>query len=353
MVGIADHAAFSPGLHGLRGLLALWVVAFHVNGSGFGAFRVTSYGYVAVDAFFMMSGYLLMQAHNADFVHIRAPAVFDFLRRRFWRTYPLHFGVLVLSAALFPLFYEHLPGLERILGGLTLLEGWAVKGLSVNWPVWSLGVEWVGYLAFPPVAWACVRLKVGQALALAVGVLLAEAGYFASWHDLPMASQTAGVHAVLRMAGSFVAGCALWRGHTGRRRPAGRRDDAAMAFAVSGCAAVLWTVAAWWCLPLLLAVVHSAARPGPLTARLLGSSPARLLGRVSFALYLCHTPIKALVIWTDWFSAGAAGRIGTVLIYAASLACAALLCVTIEEPMRRFGRKTTRPALAPADQGGA
>lgn len=289
----------------------------------------------------MMSGYLLMQAHNADFVHIRAPAVFDFLQRRFWWTYPLHFGVLVLSAASFPLLYECPPGPERILGGLTLMEGWAVKGLSVNWPVWSLGVEWVGCLAFPSVAWACVRSKVGQALALAIGVPLAEAGYFASWHDLPMASQTAGLHAVLRMAGSFIAGCALWRGQTGRPRPAGRRDDAAMAFAVSGCAAVLWTAAAWWCLPLLLAVVHSAAWPGPLTAR--------LLGRISFALYLCHTPIKALVIWTDWFSAGVAGRIGTVLIYAASLACAALLCVTSDEPMRRFGRKTRRPALAPAD----
>lgn len=348
MVGIADRATFLPGLHGLRGLLALWVVAFHVNEGGFGAFRVTSYGYVAVDAFFMMSGYLLMRAHSADFVHVRKLAVSDFLRRRFWRTYPLHFGVLVLSAALFPLLHGRLPGPERILGGLTLLEGWAVKGLSVNWPVWSLGVEWVGYLAFPAVAWACARLTVGQALALAVGAPVAEAGYFALWHDLPMAPQTAGGHAVLRMAGSFVAGCALWRAHTGRLRPAGRRGDAAIAFAVSGCAAVLWAASAWWCLPFLLAVVHLAARPGPLTARLLGSSPALFFGRISFALYLCHTPIKALVIWTDWFSAGAAGCIGTVLIYAASLACAALLCIAVEEPMRRFGRKTTRPVSASA-----
>lgn len=346
MARAADRGAFLPGLHGMRGLLALWVVTFHVNENGFGALRVPSYGYVAVDAFFLMSGYLLMQSHHADFVHVRAPAVFDFLRRRFWRTYPLHFSTLVLSASLFPLLYGWFPGPERILGSLALLEGWAVKGLSVNWPVWSLGVEWVGYLMFPLVAWACVRLTAERALVLAIGVLTAEAGYFAVWQDLPMASQTAGVHAVLRMAGAFVAGCLLWRGHTRSPRPTDRRDDAAMALAVLGCAIVFWTVSAWWCLPFLLAVVHLAARPGPLTSRLLGSSPAQFLGRISFALYLCHTPIKSLVIWTGWFSTGVARPIGTVLIYAAALACATLLCVTIEEPMRRFGRKPMQPALA-------
>ena len=347
MARTADRGAFLPGLHGLRGILALWIVAFHVNTNGFGPIRVTSYGYVAVDAFFLMSGYLLMQAHHADFTCVRAPAVLGFLRRRFWRTYPLYFSTLVVSVAMFPLLYGWFPGPERILGGLVLFEGWAVKGLSVNWPVWSLGVEWLGYLAFPLVAWACIRLTAERALALALGVLAAEAGYFA-WHDLPMASQTAGVPAVLRMAGAFVAGCLLWRFHTGWFRPADRRDDAAMALAVLGCAAVFWTAAAWWCLPLLLAVVHLAARPGPLTARLLGSSSAQFFGRISFALYLCHTPIKTLVIWTGWFSTGAARPLGTVLIYAAALACATLLCFTIEEPMRRFGRKPAHPALTPA-----
>ena len=54
-------------LHGLRGFLALWVLALHCTSSNIGFINIHKYGYLAVDMFFVMSGFILMHAHNRDF----------------------------------------------------------------------------------------------------------------------------------------------------------------------------------------------------------------------------------------------------------------------------------------------
>lgn len=93
-----------------------------------------------------------MQAHAIDFTRIASGSVFAFLRLRAWRTYPLYLACLLLSLALYPLLKGGFPSAQQLAVGLLLLEHWALPGIGINSPIWSLGVEWVGYLAFPLIA---------------------------------------------------------------------------------------------------------------------------------------------------------------------------------------------------------
>ena len=109
-----DDRQFVPALHGLRGLMALWVVSYHTTPTGLGPLHVTNYGYLAVDVFFILSGYVLMQAHAARFGRPTWAATRLFWRRRWWRIYPLCLVSVVLSIALFNALHDAWPGLDQI-----------------------------------------------------------------------------------------------------------------------------------------------------------------------------------------------------------------------------------------------
>ncbi len=350
--GGSPQRPFFAALHGLRGVMALWVVSFHVSPSPIGPVKVAAYGYLAVDVFFLLSGFVLIHAHGAEFRRLGWPAARRFLLLRWWRTYPLYAVSLVLSVAAYVALRSALPGAWDFLASAALLERWAVPGMNMNGPAWSLGVEWLGYLAFPAVAWLCMRLPARLALPLAGAAALGEvAALLALSGKLDMAI---GPPAVARMAGGFLAGCILARRALPAARP-GRGHDAALALVVVLAAGTLLLVPDVWCLPLLVTSVALAAQPGPATAALLSAPLPMYLGRISFALYLCHWPILKMVqAWqpTDMRGAGPAG---TVLTLAASLAMAHVLCRTVEEPLRRYGARWVN-RLAPgglAAGGGA
>jgi peptidoglycan/LPS O-acetylase OafA/YrhL len=278
---------FIAPLHGLRGLFALWVFLFHANPSGFGFLRISSYGYLAVDAFFILSGYVLMQAHAADFRRVSRGSVFTFLLLRAWRTYPLYFACLLLSLALYPLVKGGFPTAQRLTVGLLLLEGWALPGIGINAPIWSLGVEWVGYLAFPLIACACLRLTPLPAIAILAFLLGVE--IITLWNlGATLSDRISGWVALTRMASGFGVGCLLWIVHRGLPNASSATNDLLL---LGCCAAMAGTLLAFppvCAVPLLTALVHCAARPGARTAQVLGHPVALFMGRISFAMYLCH-----------------------------------------------------------------
>src|SRR5438045_9161393 len=89
-------------LTALRGLAAWWVVCHHFlefTPTFAPAFFRTffDHGYLAVDLFFLMSGYIMMHVHATDFVSLRSYELRQFLAKRFARIYPLHALLLFLS----------------------------------------------------------------------------------------------------------------------------------------------------------------------------------------------------------------------------------------------------------------
>src|SRR5690606_23543198 len=147
-------------------------------------------GYLAVDLFFMLSGFVLTHVYHAEFVRFDPGRYRDFLAARVARLYPLHLLVLfafVATAVAGRLFefiqtghFEELPlegahSVLAILANLVMLQGLDAGELSWNYPSWSISVEFFAYLLFPlaigPIWRADRRRAILIGLALGAGVL--------------------------------------------------------------------------------------------------------------------------------------------------------------------------------------
>jgi peptidoglycan/LPS O-acetylase OafA/YrhL len=338
---------FIPSLHGLRGIMAMWVVLYHTSPDGLGLFQVTRYGYFAVDVFFILSGYVLMHGHDRQFTRITSAEIVAFLQLRWWRVYPLCLVSVVLSVAAFYLAHHDWPPPEHVVASLLIADNWALSGIGVNTPAWSLGVEWLGYLAFPFVAYALFRLNRGQRLTLLAMLIGAAIAYMAwvggGWDHIY------GLPTVVRMATEFGSGCVLFTLSSEPRRWLHGRADLLVGGAVAGLTLVLLADMPLLALPFLILLVYGASLPqSPIGQFLLCSRIPLFLGRISFALYMTH---KVVIYATD----AVVGRPHLLLVrfactfavLAASLLLATVLCIAIEEPVRRWGRSRGRAVPIP------
>src|SRR5688572_11994062 len=148
-------------LTSLRFFAALAVVAFHYMrafpaGAGAAA-ALTAKGYLAVDFFFILSGFIL--------AHVYLPAIEqdafrarDFYAKRLARIYPVHFVTAMVAVVMFAAAEKmEIPGRDfsfhDLFANLLLVHGWGVSDdLSLNKPSWSISAEWFAYLLFPLLA---------------------------------------------------------------------------------------------------------------------------------------------------------------------------------------------------------
>jgi peptidoglycan/LPS O-acetylase OafA/YrhL len=333
---------FLDALHGLRGLLAAWVLIYHVSPTLPGA----AHGYLAVDVFFVLSGYVLMHTHVRDMAMVSWRRSAAFLVRRFWRTVPLHAACLVLTIALFYFLRSSFPDRAALLESALLLEGWAAPGIGLNVPIWSLGVEWLGYLAFPLMLALAIRIdSVTKLYSMIAAILAIE--LISLWVSSGQATSNGvqGLNAVIRMAGGFSIGCFLWRAHSAVQTITTGSDTLTMvgvAVTVALLSAVSFPETA---IAFLIVVVQAAARPGQWTRKILGHPVALFLGRISFALYLSHFLVLTLALRFQGANPALSYRaIVSTATYLAALGTATALCILVEEPGRRWAAKRTMRA---------
>ncbi|MDT7951637.1 MAG: acyltransferase [Acetobacteraceae bacterium] len=366
---IPDHL---PGLTPLRGVAALWVVIYHYAYWYFPNLhpeRVTHLvgsGYLAVDLFFILSGFVLAHVYRRPFRE--APGwrgYFNFLQARVARLYPLHATVLLamLAVALvanaiadgptraftsIPL--EGARSLTAFFANLFMLQGLRASLLSWNYPAWSISTEFTAYLALPLLLLLVLR---GPAwLRLALGLLVAGGMIaLASLHgdDFDIWN---GPLTLLRVFPEFLGGILLYRAY---RHPAVRvafRSDAVFALVLVPILLGLHfgapdvAVAAMF-FPLLLAAVSNEGRG----ARLLALPPLLLLGELSYALYLVHGGVQyaatrslGLLGLSDRSQlTGGQSFLLCALMVGTSLLLAALAHRTVEVPGRRLFRRPLGP----------
>jgi peptidoglycan/LPS O-acetylase OafA/YrhL len=295
---------YRPDIDGLRGLAVGLVVAYHA----FPGLRTG--GFVGVDVFFVISGYLITQlvlsALQAGTFSLTA-----FYGRRVRRIAP---ALLVVLAACFAAGWVLLlPAELRWLGSSIQ---WSVPFLANVYfahigayfdPVaelaplihlWSLGVEEQFYLAWPVLL--VLAAKRGLTLRFMAAVLAASLAY-----SIWSASQgtphfySAGTRAWELAVGGVLAG---WRGvtpATARPRHFGAQASSAMGLVLILVGGVCWSVdravpGIWSAIPTAGAALLIGAGPHTLTnSSLLASRPMVFTGKISYPLYLWHWPLLA------------------------------------------------------------
>jgi len=146
-------------LTGLRGIAAVYVVLFHYySGVSFASPLVTllSHGYLAVDLFFVLSGFV-MTLNYAELFRGRWQWQSSriFLSRRIARVYPLFVVTGVCAAILISRGW--LDGTQAGLKGalalnVLMIQAWGLAP-SLDAPSWSISAEWAAYIVFPLALW--------------------------------------------------------------------------------------------------------------------------------------------------------------------------------------------------------
>ncbi len=366
----AEPRADLPALTGIRGLAAWFVVLYHIRlGAaphlpGWADFTLSK-GYLAVDLFFMLSGFVLWLNYSDRLRRDGLKAVPKYLGRRVARVWPLHLFMLaamVVFASLVALTGElnraHYPWAELPLHVL-LIHNWGFTGgLTWNDPSWSISGEAAAYLLLPLLVLAVEWRRISPAWAVAALLLLAGLlSAIMTWNGAPMLGDGIPRFGLLRAVTEFTMGtivCALWR-HWGSRP--GRA--AGLAAALAGGALLLGfagpapetLVVPIFLAGLLLALALTSDRPGnPLAAR-----PIFYLGEISYSTYLVH--FLLYILFKILFVADPANvsppLIGLFLLL--TLAASAALYHGVERPAQRglnrlFDRRPERrTALAAAE----
>jgi peptidoglycan/LPS O-acetylase OafA/YrhL len=329
-------------LTAVRGPLALWVVLYHFVGKNFApgtlgwAQPVVERGYLAVDAFFVLSGLIIAHTY-AHRVERGEGGAGPFLWARFARVYPAHLAVIALFAVAVGI--AHVAGralvgeypARDLLAHLSLVHAWgATDGLTWNYPSWSISAEWFAYLLAPAVF---LRLRRAGLITSVTVVVLGLGALVVA--DLPATTTLAAwtdERALIRVAAAFAIGIliARWVPQGERPRPlvlsAGAVTSAAGLLlgldvvTITGLAVVLTALYAW----------PSMALPRWTTT----------LGVWSYGIYLVHALVQVIA---QEATRGAVlsleVRTGIlVLAVVTSIAAAGLLHRVVEEPARRWLR---------------
>jgi len=346
---------YRADIDGLRALAILPVVFFHANLPGF------SGGFVGVDVFFVISGYLITSVIQND---IRAGqfSIVYFYERRVRRIFPALFFMFAVcwvlaSCLLYPEDYERF---ARSLVAATLFvssflfynETGYFDGLAEEKPLlhtWSLSVEELYYIAFPVsmmLAWRLLGIRwaivfAGLAVASFVGSILAVKEdahsnpafflvHYRSWELLLGA-----LLALYRDRLKIEAGIANWLGSMGVLLILSAVFFYTSETPFPGLAALVPCLGA-----ALIILAGGEARPT--VSRLLAWQPMVLIGLISYSLYLWHWPL--LVFFSHW-----AGRSATYWEALALVTSAFVLAMVswrwIERPFRGAGAVLSRSAL--------
>lgn len=272
-------------LDGLRGVAAVGVMLYHIGGWT-GRPWLVSHGYLAVDFFFCLSGFVLAHAYGR-----RAIGLWGFLRQRLTRLWPLIALTMLAGATVIIQHRERVPE-WLVLGLLMVPRLWAEEPgfapiFPLNPPAWSLFFELaVGALWFPirrlgvlgHVAMIVLLIPVMAYIAQGMG------GVLTGWDRATF------VISFLRTVFSFLLGWGCYRiqPFTGFTAPAWL-----LALILAFILCFPWTPLNWVydyvCMSLVFPLIVLAGRrdPSGLQGRL-----ARVSGAISYPLYALH--------WLGW-----------------------------------------------------
>jgi peptidoglycan/LPS O-acetylase OafA/YrhL len=347
-------STYRPDIDGLRALCIASVVMFHAGFSGW------SGGFVGVDIFFVISGFLITSLIGKQIV-TRQFSLVEFYERRVRRLLAPTIPVIIVATLFALVFYtgsDFMKYWRSLIHFVIYGSNWffiGETGYFVTPPeaspllhTWSLGVEEQFYLVFPLFLLALLRFP-----RWAPWVLLALTGLSLAYGQLEIAygSSDRAFFSSLSRFWELLLGALL-----ALLFPAGteRTGRAALLMRVVGLAMIAAAVFLYGpstpspglaaLLPVGGALLLLAAGPDsrdPLCT-LLASSPMVYLGKISYSLYLWHWP----VLGATRMLLGVRNDGSIVLAIALSVALAALSYRFLEQPIRSRRKLARRRDMA-------
>ncbi|RJG05748.1 acyltransferase [Noviherbaspirillum cavernae] len=365
-------------LEGGRGIAALIVALYHLK-IGIDHFSTIRNGYIFVDLFFVLSGFVICAAYSQ-----RLRTLTDcqsFLIRRFGRLFPLlvFSTVFYVAAANIIVFAKRMaiahgfgaslnnpgaldyliPNSLEIVSTLTMTHGLGVfDTLILNTPSWSISTEFYAYLLFAALCFvlrgwlrlvafamlACIGFAVSVAASINVHNCIETGGCLSLTFD----------YGFPRTVFSFFMGALTW--HLSRRVSV--HANALQTIGFAALAATLMAVdadhAVAFAFPFIFALlILAVCKDSGWLAAILKTRPCQVLGERSYSIYMMHMPLVL-------FFENAAKRVDGVIPSTLVLLLYVLTLVVvsgwtyrfIEDPFRamfnRIAARRSQTAIHPA-----
>jgi peptidoglycan/LPS O-acetylase OafA/YrhL len=314
-------------------------------------------GFLGVDLFFILSGFIMMHVHGKDFETYNFTEHLRFLKLRLSRIYPLH--LVCLSG--FALLVWFVPGFKEqqgsanlsptdLLRSVFLIQNWGFGRFS-DWnpAAWSLSAEWLGYLTFPLVVLAMHRL-VPRGLEMPLAYLLLAGLVAAALFRHAPNLDGVGKVGILRMSVGFLVGCLIHRTLQEKKLesapgPWGFLISVAIIFICTSRLDWQWGVPFGFAL-----LVTSLARPSKVAIAAFTHPISMWLGSISFSLYLSHQLLLQLFSWI-WGGSASTFELHARLVLVGTLigstfAISTILWKLVEIPSRGYLRRFALPQSA-------
>ena len=359
MIG-KDHYVI---LDGLRGVASLLVVVFHLfeaYAGGSAQRQIINHGYLAVDFFFVLSGFVVAYAYDDRWGRLTQ---LDFYKRRLIRLQPMiimgtMIGVLLFYFGAGPTFPKIAAATPVQVLGIALLglvmiplpkaldiRGWD-ETYPLNGPAWSLMYEYIANILYA----VGVRKLSNRALAIVValaGAAMVQLIVFGSRGDLigGWSLDAEGIRlGMTRVMYPFFAGVLLMR-LGWRVRIGGAFGVCSLLLLVAlglprfGGTTHLWLNGLYESLcvilvfPLIVAIGAGDRQVDGPTLRI-----ARFFGEMSYPLYITHYPL--MYLYTAWVVERHVAPVQGAIVGAGVLIVSAIIAYislkAYDEPLRRW-----------------
>ncbi len=349
------HLTYRPGLDGLRALAVIGVFLYHAWPHSDGGPWVPG-GFLGVDLFFVLSGYLITSILLIEWEHHRRINLLRFWRRRARRLFPAVIVVVLAALLLSAIFArDHLAQTRSdTFSSLFYFNNWHQIVANGSYFVrtgspsllkhfWSLAVEEQFYIVWPLLLVPGLIFLGRRWLPVAVGVGIAASAiemwvlYNGPDSDPSRVYYGTDTRAFLLLMGIELA--LLWPYIERIRRSLPLLE----LLGIAALGMTIWLfatiqdydpvvyqggdLAASFCFAVLIAAV---AHPRTLIGKAFGVAPLRWVGERSYGMYLWHWPIIVLTPPSGWWTGAKIILVQALL----TVAAAALSYRFVEQPIR-------------------
>lgn len=352
-------------LDGLRGVAAILVVIFHVfeTYSGDKFHQVINHGYLAVDFFFLLSGFVVAYAYDDRWGKMTQ---WDFYKRRLIRLQPMVIMGTLIGAAL---FYFQASGAFPLISatpvwkmllvavvGFTmvpLLPSMDIRGWQemhpLNGPAWSLFFEYIANILYALIfrrfnkTWLAVFVFLSACLLINYTVRGPQGDLIGGWS----VDKTQLNIGFTRLLYPFFAGVLLCR--------MGKLIHIKNAFAVCsllilvflsvprlGGSTHLWMNGLYesFCIIIIFPLIVAIGAGGHITGKY-SAKVCKFLGSISYPLYITHYPLIYLhIAWVTTYKVPmATGLLGGLVLVIVAIGIAYASLKLYDEPVRNWLKK--------------